>query len=357
MRFSLFAFLAGLLFFFPSCTEEARKQLESPAVAFGPMNQLVVVADSSLWTSEVGDTFDYYFAAAYPILPQPEPIFDIRFFTPRQLMDVKERRELRTYVFLADLQQKDSPMTRLMEEDMGQEKTAEAIREKSYKVTVGRDKWAEGQLLVYIAGSSPEALIESIKKQYTAIIQQIRNQDKPRVDAGVYLGGVNDTLREDLRLHMGFDLKVPHDYFKAMYNPAERVMWLRRETESVSTNILIKVIPYTDKAQLTKQGIKAIRNDLGKYVGSEVPNTYMVINDVDLPMLFNVATYQNFYSAEARGIWEMHNDFMGGPFLSMLVLNPNDNNLYFIDGFAYAPGEDKREIMQQLEHVMRTARF
>lgn len=357
MRYSLFALLAGYLLISPSCSEEMRQQLESQPTAFGPMNQLVVVADSSLWASAVGDTFDYYFAAAYPILPQPEPLFDIKYFTPQQLMNIKERRELRTYVFLADLQRKTSPLTRLVEEDMGKEKITDVVRDKGYTVTVGKDKWAKGQLLVYMAGSSPDALIRSIKQQYAAIIQQIRKEDGPRLDAGIFMGGVNDTLQEYMRLHTGVNMKIPRDYFRAMYNPDKRVIWLRKETEDVSSNIMIQVLPYTDKAQLTKEGIKTARNELGRFVASEIPNTYMVINDVDLPMLFNVGTFQNYYSVEARGIWEMRNDFMGGPFLSIMTLNPNDNNLYLIDGFVYAPGEDKREIMQQLEYIMRTARF
>jgi hypothetical protein len=357
MRSTLFALLAGFLLISTSCTEEVRQQLEGQPTAFGPMNQLVVVADSSLWTSAVGDTFDYYFAAAYPILPQPEPIFDIKYFTPQQLMNIKERRELRTYVFLADLAQTNSPLTRLVEEDMGKEKISDVRRENGYTVTVGKDKWAKGQLLVYMAGSSPEALVRSIKQQYAAIIQQIRKEDGPRLDAGIFMGGVNDTLQDYLRLQTGVNMKIPHDYFRAMYSPEKQVMWLRKETEDVSYNIMVQVIPYTSETQLTKEGIKILRNELGRFVASEIPNTYMVINDVDLPMLFNVGVYQNYYSVEARGIWEMRNDFMGGPFLSILTLNPNNNKLYLIDGFVYAPGEDKREIMQQLEYIMRTARF
>jgi hypothetical protein len=357
MRSALYLLLLGLFLGTVSCTEEMREQLEAHPTAFGPLNQLVVIADTSLWNGPVGEAFDYYFAAAYPILPQPEPLFDIKYFTPGQLMEAKERRELRTYVFLADLTQKDSPVTRMMTEDVGAEKLAEAGQEGGFKVALAKDKWAKGQLLVYMAGSDPKALVESIRSQYAGIIERIRKEDKNRIDAGVYIGGLNENLREDIRVNLGVNLKVPQDYFKAMHDPAKRVMWIRKETEDISSNILIQVLPYTDKSQLSKEGIKAIRDELGKYVASDIEQTYMVTNDVDLPMLSSAGTFQNFYSVEARGIWEMHNDYMGGPFFSLLVLNPNDNNLYFFDGFLYAPGKNKREFMQQLEHVIRTARF
>ena len=350
-------FFAGLLLLAASCTSEMRENLESEPVAFGPMNHLVVVADSSLWASAVGDTFDYYFAGAYPILPQPEPIFDIRFFTPQQLMVENERRELRTYIFLADLDQKDSPVTRMVEKDMGAEKVDEALRDKGYKITIAKDKWAKGQLLIYMAGKGRSALIESIKSQYSGVIERIRKEDAPRLDAGIYLGGTNDTLQEEIRRDLGVSLKIPYDYFRAMYDPAKRAIWIRKETKALSSNILIQVLPYSDKKQLTKEGLKAIRGQLGKYVASEVPDTYMVTNDVDLPMLTSAGTFQNYYSVETRGIWEMHNDFMGGPFFGLLVLNPNNNQLYYLEGFIHAPSENKREFMQELEYVIRTAKL
>ncbi|MCB0642654.1 MAG: hypothetical protein KDC44_13485, partial [Phaeodactylibacter sp.] len=45
------------------CSEEVRKNFEPRPVAFGPLNQLIVVADQALWESTVGETFDYYFGA------------------------------------------------------------------------------------------------------------------------------------------------------------------------------------------------------------------------------------------------------------------------------------------------------
>lgn len=83
----------------------------------------------------------------------------------------------------------------------------------------------------------------------------------------------------------------------------------------------------------------------------------MKVNDIDLPMLVETTTLNNYFALEGRGIWEMENDYMGGPFVSYLIHNPNTNELLLLYGFLYAPGEDKREYMQQLEHVMHTIRF
>ena len=80
----------------------------------------------------------------------------------------------------------------------------------------------------------------------------------------------------------------------------------------------------------------------------------MRINDVDLPMFTKVTQVDDKYALEARGIWEIANDYMGGPFVSYLIHSPKRNELIFIDGFLHAPGEDKRNFMQYLEHVLET---
>lgn len=53
----------------------------------------------------------------------------------------------------------------------------------------------------------------------------------------------------------------------------------------------------------------------------------------------------------------MENDYMGGSFISYLIHNPQKNELLFVDGFVYAPGEDKRNWMQYLEYIMNTRKI
>ena len=54
---------------------------------------------------------------------------------------------------------------------------------------------------------------------------------------------------------------------------------------------------------------------------------------------------------------DIANDYMGGPFISYLIHNPKKNELLFIDGFMHAPGEEKRDHMQELEHIITSVTF
>ena len=83
----------------------------------------------------------------------------------------------------------------------------------------------------------------------------------------------------------------------------------------------------------------------------------MVINDDDLPVFDYTYDIDGKYTREIRGVWEMVNDFMGGPFASYAILNETNNEVIFVDTFIYAPGKEKRNMMQELEYIVRHSTF
>ena len=40
-----------------------------------------------------------------------------------------------------------------------------------------------------------------------------------------------------------------------------------------------------------------------------------------------------------------------GPFVSYFILPDNLEYIYIVDLFVYAPGEEKREYLQEIEHI------
>ena len=353
-------FIFSLFLILSSCAsevgEEVRNKFESPKYAFGPANKLCVVADKDLWESNIGDTIRYYFGSAYPILPQPEPFFDLIHFTPDELEADPYRRELRAYLFVGDLTDQDSPSCKMIRKDIGSEKVRKANEQSDYHITVGKDKWAHGQVLIYLFAQNKLDLVEAIKQHFPVVTKRFNKADESQYEAAIYFNGVNNDLKEKLKAKFAIDLRIPSDYFLAIED--EETIWMRKETEFLSSNIMVHKIPYTDQSQLTKEGLKAIRDRLGKkYVSTEIKNTYMRINDVDLPMMIQAIELNGNYTVEARGIWDIVNDFMGGPFLGYLVHNAKTNELLYIDCFIHAPGKKKRNYIQQLEYVVSSLKF
>ena len=48
---------------------------------------------------------------------------------------------------------------------------------------------------------------------------------------------------------------------------------------------------------------------------------------------------------------------MGGPFVSLITKDEVNNRFVMIDGFVYAPKEDKRELLRQVEAILYTIDF
>jgi len=345
--------LSTLLF---SCSEEAQRGMKAVPTAFGQLNEIVVIMDQDLWESRVGDTIRYYYSSAYPLLPQPEPVFDLRHFTPTDLKKDPLRRELRTYMLVGDLSDEDSPTSKMIRRDIGAEKARRAKDDPSVNNAAGRDKWAKGQLLLYQFAYSNEALIKVLKENYPAIKKKVNKFDEKKLESYIYLDGVDNQLIKELKDSLGISMRIPNDYFVAI-NEGDFV-WLRKETDKTSQNLMVKKMKYEEEDQLSKEYLLNLRDSLGKeYVSSTIEGSYMRVNREDLPIIYNTTRVSGHYAVEARGIWEIVDDYMGGAFISYLVLNANTNELLFIDGFLHAPGEEKRDLMEHLDYIIHTLKF
>ncbi len=336
-----------------SCGADVQNKLKPKPSAFGKINEINVIADKALWEGAVGDTFRYYFTSAYPILPQPESYFSVRHFTAEDLIKDPIRKEFQTYIILGNLKDTDSGASKLIARDLKVDALSPTATAGHTKI--GKNKWALDQIIFYMYADKDDTLIKTITKNFTAVAKRIKEMDSNALESTIFQQGDNNKLRREIKEKMGVDLRLPSDYFEALYK--DSTMWLRRETDVLSANIFIHKLKYTNKSQLSKNGIKAIRDRLGKYVSTDIENTYMRTNDVDLPMLTQVVTIDNRYAVEAKGIWDIVNDYMGGPFISYLIHDKDTNELILLDGFIHAPSKKKRDYMQQMEYLLSNVKL
>lgn len=306
----------------------------------------------------VGDTFRYYFESAYPIMPQPEPLFDLRHFTIEELNVQPLRKELRTYAILADLSDEDSPTTRMVKKDLGSEKFDYAMKPDANLSSVGKDKWARGQLLVYLYGADRKILEKSIKESFPAAAKRVQKHDAKQLKSSIYVDRVNLGLTDDVKTRFGIDFDVPGDFVVATDDLENNVLWLRKVGDKADQNIVLKKVKYVNEEQLSKDGIIAMRNDFGStYVTSDEVDDVMVVDEEHLPVYEYSFSIDNHYGKELRGIWEMTNTFSGGPFNTYVVLNEAKKEIIFIDVFVLAPGTSKRNYMMQLDHIVKNAKI
>ncbi len=338
-----------------SCSEELQNKLKSNPNALGTANQIVVIADEELWEGAVGDTFRMLYEAAYPMLPKPESIFDLKHYSPKDLEEGPLRKELRTYLYLGNLEDINSPTVRSIATDIGEEKVMTIKNEGIKNTTIGRDKWAVGQLMVYVVGENEEALIENITKSFPSISKRVYQHDYKQIRGYTYASGYNKGLTTEIEEKLGVKLTIPADYIKAKWDEEEQLMWIRKETAAATFGMVMKTVDYTSQDQLSKDFLKELVNEFGKYhVQTNTPGSYMIVNDEDLPLYTNTVEINGNYTYELRGIWETTKDYMGGPFFAYLVMDQSKSKLIFVLDFLLAPGKEKRDLMQQMELMTNT---
>ena len=63
------------------------------------------------------------------------------------------------------------------------------------------------------------------------------------------------------------------------------------------------------------------------------------------------------YAQEARGLWEMEGDMMGGPFVSHARVDRANGRVVVVEAFIYSPDKLKRNLMRQMEASLYTLRL
>ncbi len=340
-----------------SCNDEGGGGYKVKPVALGRLNNIAVIAGEEMWESPIRDTFDFYFGSAYPIMPRPEPMFDLRHFTINDLDVEPLRKELRTYVLLADLSDAESKTTRMVKSDLGEERYRKALNGEITS-TVGKDKWAREQLIIYLMGKDKDALAKAIRENYPAVSRRINKHDENQLKASIYAARSNAAINNDILENYGIEIDIPRRYEPAIYDKEDNFFWIRKDEKDFVMNMMFSKFSYADPSQLGKEELINYRNLLGeKYITSTEEDSYMVVNDEDLPVYDYTYRVNNIYTREIRGIWEMVNDYLGGPFASYALLNEEKGEVIFIDTFIFAPGKEKRDMMQQLEYIVKGVRL
>ena len=133
----------------------------------------------------------------------------------------------------------------------------------------------------------------------------------------------------------------------------EDFAWITYDTQFTMQSILMFRYPVVKGEDM--MNLDNIIRNTNEALKNNVPgmfeNTYMTITDFSRPTL-EYLRYKGRDFAQMRGFWEVHNDYMGGPFVSHIFYSPDGTEMIELLGFVYAPKYDKRQYLRQVESVI-----
>ena len=137
------------------------------------------------------------------------------------------------------------------------------------------------------------------------------------------------------------------------YKKGDHFFWTSNNTASGLENICIYSYEYEGPHTFNKEYMLHKRDSvMEKNLPGEKPGMFMQTDT--LCTVIKPIVVHNKYAMEARGLWFMKNDGMGGPFVSHSRVDTETNRVVVVEGFVYAPEKMKRGLMRRLEGSLYT---
>jgi hypothetical protein len=77
-----------------------------------------------------------------------------------------------------------------------------------------------------------------------------------------------------------------------------------------------------------------------------------------LPVTYKRFERNDHQMVEMRGLWKVEGDVMGGPFVSVAHIDPENARVVVTEGYVYAPEKpEKRNLIWQLEAILYSFKF
>lgn len=322
--------------------------------AAGVSGDMFLVMDSTQWKGSLGRVVDSLFRAGMEGLPRDEAIFNMKWIDPRRLNFVL--KQSRNLIFLVTLDQhtEGSETVRRLFTKASLDKIK---ADPSLYVETTPNLFAKGQEVMFLFGMTEDALLAKLRQNGPALVDYFDRKERERLTVGLFKGGRAKGVSDWLQKNYKVDMQVPYGY-KLVQNEDD-FLWVRQINPSDDKSVFIYRTDYTSVDQFKRDSLIAHRNEVcRKYLfeDPEVGDTYLVTEmGVDVvPVITKEISYDGNFAVEMRGLWRTNNKSMGGPFVGYAMADPAAGKFYYVEGFAFAPGKQQREIVRELETILHT---
>lgn len=311
--------------FFLSCNTKKDTSTEETT---GEINTISVLIDDQLWKGEIGDSVRNKFASSVIGLPQEEPQFTINQYPIKFLEG---------YV----VNSRNSIVIK---------------KEAISRFEIKKNEFASPQNIFYVSGRNTIEIIDTIEKHSPEIIRIMRQTEIAENQR------INDTAllkTERIKKKFKIALNIPKGYNSVLTR--KKFIWFKKEITGGSTSLLIYQVPIKNiknyRNSNVMNNIIRMRDSIGSlYIHGTERYSKMITEQAYSPYFF-YTKLEGRTAYETKGTWEMKNDFMSGPFINYCITDYKNRRMLVLEGFCYAPSKKKRDLMFELEAIIKSAKF
>lgn len=307
-----------------ACNSNKTRKVLLPNIS-GKAGEVLVVIDKSYWEGSVGTVIRDTLTADCPFLPQKEAMYTLLNVAPSGFGNMFQ---VHRNIIIVNI---NKDIT-----DPG--------------VVFRQDAWAAPQCVIRINATDSEMAVQLFKENSRKIIKMLETAERDRVirNARKY---EEHELFPIVSAMAGGSPHFPSGY--KLKKKTSDFIWISYDIQYVTQNILIYKYPVVEGENM--MDLDNILAENAEVLKENVPgmfeNTWMVTSPIIRPGIEYIK-YKGRDFAEIRGLWEVHNDFMGGPFVAHAFYSPDGKEMIVLEGFIYAPKYDKRHYLRQVESIL-----
>ena len=291
----------------------------------GRINHVLIVMNNEDWQGRVGDALKKIIGEPVKGLPQDEGQLSVNQVDPLAFNSLFKRNRNILFVGLDSVS----------------------------NFYTNSNVYASPQTTLTILAKTKDELIENINSHQKEIIDIFRKNDLALYQKKVTKDFHDPSEIETLN-NLGITMKIPFDYKKV--EDTGQFMWYRNTFERGLMNIIAYEMPIFDEGY-TVESLVSFRDSIGKnYIPGQFDNTYLK-TESKFPPLTKKVSFNGLKPLEMRGLWYVEGDFMGGPFLSYTIEDKAHDRLIVVEGFSYSPGAKKRDVLFELEAILKTVKL
>lgn len=223
----------------------------------------------------------------------------------------------------------------------------DATRYTETRLRYEKNLHAHPQMVVYVNTPSVRAL----RQEMPALGGQLRElltRFEMNAEMEQLARGGNPRQEKTVNEVVGCSIRVPADMVRA--KRARRFVWFATDSPTGMQNLCVYTL---QMHPLSLQWIAAQRDSVMRAnLPGERPGMY--VQTVEETLSARIGSEKGGHRTIVRGLWEMKDDAMGGPFVAHIVADTAHSRYVVAEAFVYAPEMRKRNKMRQTEAALYT---
>lgn len=305
------------------CKQGNKKNL-LPNVS-GKAGEVLVIIEREQWEGNLGVAIRETLAMDTPYLAQREPLFSVSNVPPGSFNNMFKMHR------------------NLLIVNINPQNQTNGVQ---YQYNI----WAQPQAVVQLNAADADQALELFDEAAPIVSEFFEQSERDRIITNCKLYE-ETALREPVQRVTGGIIHFPSGY--RCRKITDDFAWIADEKQYVQQYVMVYRYPVPAQGDVfSLENIISKRNEIMKgNVPGMFDGSYMTTSTAQEPTTRSLR-FKGRSFMETRGFWEVHGDFMGGPFVSHSFYSPDGKDIIVLEAFVFAPRYDKRQYLRQVESLL-----